>query len=85
MESRSELKEKLHALINDIEDEYVLNVLNEDIMPYVIVNRTKKIDEEEQLTSKQIKELEEAIKEAETGETIASDEFKKMTGRWRMK
>lgn len=77
MESRSELKEKLHALINVIEDEYVLNVLNEDIMPYVIENRTKKMDEDEELTPKQVKELEEAIKEAETGETITSDVLKR--------
>lgn len=85
MKSKSELKEKLHALIDGIDDEHVLNFLNEDIMPYVIENRTKKLDEEDKLTPEQEKELGEAIKEADRGDTITLDEFKKMTERWRTK
>ncbi len=85
MKSKSKLKEQLHTLIDGIDDEYVLTVLNEDIMPYVINNRTKKLDEEEELTPEQEKELEEAIREADRGETITYDEFKEQMNRWRTK
>ena len=85
MKSKSELKEQLHTLIDGIDDEHVLTVLNEDIMPYVIENRTKEKDEEDELTEEQEKELEEGIRQADAGETISWEEFKQMTERWRTK
>jgi hypothetical protein len=52
---KEELKQKLYKLIDSIEDEHVLNVLNEDVVPYVIENRTKeKVDDD--LTEEQSKE-----------------------------
>ena len=79
MKSKEELKKELHKLIDSIEDEHTLNVLNEDIMPYVIENRTKDMDEDD-LTEEQEKELDQAIKEAENGETVSYEEFKKQVG-----
>lgn len=81
MKSKEELKKELHKLIDSIEDEHTLNVLNEDIMPYVIENRTKDMDEDD-LTEEQEKELDQAIKEAENGETVSYEEFKKAISRW---
>ena len=48
MKSKEELKKVLHALIDSIEDEHILNVLNDEIVPYVIENRTKEKDDEGQ-------------------------------------
>ena len=89
--NQEELKKKLHELIDSIDDEHVLNVLNEDIMPYVIENRTKEADEEadeaeDNLTEEQLKELDEAIAEVDRGETISFEsfeEFKKNMEEWR--
>jgi PHD/YefM family antitoxin component YafN of YafNO toxin-antitoxin module len=82
--NQEELKKKLHELIDSIDDEHTLNVLNEDIVPYVIENRTKEADDiEDNLTAEQLKDLDEAIAEADRGETISFDEFKKNMEEWR--
>ena len=85
--NQEELKKKLHELIDSIEDEHILNVLNEDVVPYVIENRTKEADEEadaaeNNLTEEQLKQLEKAIKEADEGKTMSYEEFKKRMSRW---
>lgn len=81
MKSKEELKKELHQLIDSIDDEHILNVLNEDVVPYVIDNRTRELDEDD-LTEEQEKELEKAIKEADAGETVSFEEFKKTMSRW---
>ena len=82
--NQEELKKKLHELIDSIDDEHTLNVLNEDIVPYVIENRTKEADEaEDDPTDEELKELDEAIEEVERGETISFEEFKKNMDEWR--
>lgn len=79
-----ELKKKLHELIDNIDDEHTLSVLNDDVMPYVIENRTKEADNmEDDLTEDELKELDEAIEEADRGETISFEEFKKNMEEWR--
>ncbi len=83
MKSKEDLKKELHALIDTIDDEDILNVLNDDIVPYVIENRTKeKDDEEDDLTSDQEKELAEAIRQVDAGETMTFDEFKQKISGW---
>jgi hypothetical protein len=82
--NQEELKKKLHELIDSIDDEHTLSILNEDIVPYVIENRTKEKDEaDDDLTEEQLKELDEAIAEANRGETISYEEFKKNMEEWR--
>ncbi len=86
MKSKEELKKELHARIDSIEDEHILNVLNDDIVPYVIENRTKENDEEDDyLTEEQERELEEAIRQADAGETVTAEEYLNATARWRIK
>jgi Ca2+-binding EF-hand superfamily protein len=85
--NKEELKKKLHELIDSIDDEHTLSVLNEDIVPYVIENRTKEADEEadeaeDNLTEEQLQQLDEAIKEADEGKTISYEEFKRRMSRW---
>jgi predicted transcriptional regulator len=83
---QDELKKKLHELIDSIDDEHTLSVLNEDIVPYVIENRTKEADDiEDDLTEEQLKDLDESIAEADRGETISFEEFKKNMEEWRTK
>jgi PHD/YefM family antitoxin component YafN of YafNO toxin-antitoxin module len=82
--NQEELKKKLHELIDSIEDEHTLSVLHEDIVPYVIENRTKEADDiEDDLTEEQLKDLDESIAEADRGETISFEEFKKNMEEWR--
>jgi hypothetical protein len=84
MKSKQQIKEELHKLIDGIEDEHTLNVLNEDVVPYVIENRTKENDDEE-MSEEEEKELDEAIRQADAGETVTWEEFLKATERWRTK
>lgn len=81
--NQEELKKKLHELIDSIDDEHTLSVLHEDIVPYVIENRTKEADEEgDDLTEEQLKQLKEAIKEADEGKTMSHEEFKRRMSQW---
>jgi hypothetical protein len=85
--NQEELKKKLHELIDSIEDEHTLSVLHEDIVPYVIENRSKEADAEadeaeDNLTEEQLKQLEKAIKEADEGKTMSYEEFKKRMSQW---
>jgi PHD/YefM family antitoxin component YafN of YafNO toxin-antitoxin module len=81
---KEELKQKLYKLIDSIEDEHTLNVLHEDVVPYLIENKTKELDDaEDDLTEDQLKELDEAIAEADRGDTISYEDFKKNMDEWR--
>jgi PHD/YefM family antitoxin component YafN of YafNO toxin-antitoxin module len=85
--NQEELKKKLHELIDSIEDEHTLSVLHEDIVPYVIENRSKEADAEadeaeDNLTEEQLKQLEKAIKQADEGKTMSYEEFKKRMSQW---
>lgn len=83
MKSKKQLKKELHQLIDSIEDEHVLNVLNDDVVPFVIQSRIKETDAgEDDLTAEQEKELKKAMGEADRGETISFEEFKEQTEQW---
>jgi len=82
MKSKKKLRKQLHKLIDSIDDEHVLNVLSEDIIPYVIKNRSKKEGDEDDLTEEQEKELEEGFKEMESGEYATMADFRKAMSRW---
>ena len=84
MKSKQEIKDELHKLIDSIEDEDTLNVLNEDVVPYVIENKTMHAEEQE-LTAAQQRRLEEAIKQAEDGKVMPLDEFYSKMKEWRTK
>jgi hypothetical protein len=73
MKSKEEIKKELHKLIDGIEDEHTLNILNDDVVPYVIENKSMPADEE--LSPEQELKLQEAIKQADEGKVITLDEF----------
>ena len=86
MKSKEELKAELYKKIDSIEDEHTLNLLNDDIVPYAIENRTKDKDEaDDDLSDEQEKELDEAIRQADKGETVSWEEFLNSTQQWRTK
>ena len=84
MKSKEQLKIELHKLIDDIDDEELLTVLNEDILPSVIENHSKELSDEEQNDSpeEEISGIDAALKEADRGEPISLEEFKKMSEKW---
>ena len=83
MKTKEELKKELHSLIDSIQDEHLLNVLNDDILPYIIENRAGAQDaEEELLTDDQIKKLGEAILQADEGKVMDLNEFKRKMATW---
>lgn len=75
------MKEELHQLIESIDDKEVLNVLNEEVVPYVVQNRSSKLEADD-LTPQQQQELEDAIAEADREETISFEEFKASMDKW---
>lgn len=86
MKTKEELKKELHNLIDNIQDEHILHVLNDDIVPYIIENRTGVQDaEEDPLTDEQLKKLEEAIQQADEGKVMNLEEFKKKMASWHIK
>ncbi|HEX7844520.1 MAG TPA: hypothetical protein VF476_01900 [Chitinophagaceae bacterium] len=73
-----ELKAKIYKMLDSIEDETILNQLMEDVAFYA-----SKKDTIDKLTPEQLKELDKAITEADKGETISWNDFKKEMNEWR--
>ena len=74
------VKTKIYQLLEGIEDEGVLNQLMEDVAFYA----TKK-DIVDQLAPDQLKELDNAINEADNKETMPWNDFKKEMNEWKKK
>jgi hypothetical protein len=72
------VKSKIYQLVDSIGDENILQQVMEDVAFYA-----SKKNEMDLLTIEQRAELNEAIKEADAGETITWDEFKKDMDEWR--
>lgn len=72
------VKTKIYQLLDGIEDEAVLNQVMEDVAFYA----TKK-DIVDQLSPKQLKELDKDIDEADNKETITWGDFKKEMKEWK--
>ncbi len=85
MKTKQEIKNELHRLIDNIDDVHTLAVLNEDIIPLTIEARTQEEDEDEIVTPIQEAELSEAIRQANSGETVSWEDFLKATSRWHIK
>lgn len=73
----SDLKNQLHKLIEEIEDEEYLYLLKEDVAMYAGEKQAS-----DELTKEQLEELREALSEVDKGETISLEDFKKHTSEW---
>ncbi len=85
MKSKEELKKELHLLIDSIEDEETLNMLHEDLMPYVTELSANDEESEDELTPEQELRLNEAMRQADAGEVISIEEFYSRMARWHTK
>ena len=73
-----EVKSKIHKMIDSIEDENTLQMLMEDVAYYTGYN-----DVAEDLSQEQLKELDDAISEADKNETVDWNDFKKEMNEWK--
>ena len=73
-----EVQSKIYRLVDSIEDENVLQMVMEDVAYYA-----GKIDIIDDLDSDQLKELNEAVTEADNNETIDWNDFKKEMNEWK--
>lgn len=81
MKSSKEIKKELHEYIDEMEDEETLWMLREDMVEYL----KKGVKEDNELTKEQELQLEEAIRQADAGETISLEEFKNKMSTWHSK
>jgi hypothetical protein len=82
MKSKEELKKELHQLIDSIDDEETLNVLHDDVVPYLAKSKVDILDE---LSDEQQKDLLLSIEESERGDNYSKEEFLKILEQWRTK
>lgn len=83
MKTKEQLKKELHEYIDSITDEETLMMVHEDVAAYL--KKDAEIEEDEELTEEQEKQLEEAIRQADAGEFVSDEEYLKATARWRTK
>jgi hypothetical protein len=76
------LKKELTRLIDETNDEDLLSMVKEDMAFY---NTSKAADVTDNLSDKQLKELEALATEPDEKDTMTMDEFNKATDKWRTK
>ena len=78
--SKQDLKNELHKLIDDTEDELVLNMLKEDLVAYT--KDATGFDDLSDLSPEDRAELEELANEDPEKDTISLEEFKNNIAEW---
>ncbi|MEO8823996.1 MAG: hypothetical protein ABI366_10535 [Ginsengibacter sp.] len=81
MKSSKEIKKEIHEYIDNIEDEETLWMVHEEIVGYLKKDNSEK-EEEASLTEEQEKQLDEAIRQADAGEVMNFEEFKRRMSLW---
>jgi vacuolar-type H+-ATPase subunit H len=80
---KAELKRILHSMIESLTDKHVLYDLKENVFPYVIKYRTKKMDKaDDDLSEEQVMKLDETIRRPDTEEAMTLKEVKKSFKKW---
>jgi hypothetical protein len=84
MKATNTLKEQLHSLIDSIEDEQVLKVLNDDIVPFVINSHVEnKESPDDNLSPEEIAELDAAYKKMEAEDIATMTRFREAMSKYR--
>ena len=73
-----EIKSKIYQLVDSIKDENILQMVMEDVAYYASDK-----DVVDELTKEQLKELDEAVSEADKNETMDWNDFKKEMSEWK--
>lgn len=76
------LKKELTKLIDETNDEDLLSMVKEDIAYY---KTSRDVDVTDNLSAKQLKELEQLAAEPDEKDTMTLNEFNKATDKWRTK
>lgn len=79
---KKKLKEKLHQYIDNLEDEKTLLKLHEAALEFEKAGKKDNVDE---LTPKQLKQLDESIKQGDEGKDIPHEETMKRIAAWAFK
>ena len=80
---KKKVKEILHEMVDSLDNKYILYDLKENIFPYVIEYRSKKTDkDDDDLTEKQIKRLDEMISRPDDQKALTLNEVKKSFAKW---
>lgn len=82
MKTPEEMKRELHEYIDRIDDEKTLLMVHEEVSSYL---KDDTIKENDELTEEQEKQLEEAIRQADAGETMPWEDLKASLEEWRKK
>jgi len=85
MKSSEQLKKELHEYIDSIDDEETLWMVREEIVEYIKKENLLEEDDNNDLTEEQNKRLNEAIRQANAGEVMDLDEFKRRMSLWHTK
>ncbi len=80
MKTQEEIKRELHEYIDSINDKKTLMMVHEEVGSYLKHDIVKDDDE---LTEEQEKQLEEAIRQADAGDTMPWEELKASLEEWR--
>ncbi|MEO8111413.1 MAG: hypothetical protein ABI594_15320 [Ginsengibacter sp.] len=82
MKTPEEMKRELHEYIDRIDDEKTLLMVHEEVSSYL---KDDTIKENDELTEEQEKQLVEAIRQADAGETMPWEDLKASLEEWRKK
>lgn len=74
--NKEKLKEELHKLIDNIDDESILNIMKEDFAEYQ--TKEKQIDDLRYLSATDLAELEELSKESPEKNSVSFEEYQKI-------
>ena len=87
MKSKEVLKAALHQLINGIEDEELLALLCDEILPAIIENHAAPFTEDDAADSGEtaIPGLNEILAKPDTQDPVSSEEFRQMAEKWAAK
>lgn len=81
--SKQDLKNELHKLIDDTEDEQVLNMLKEDLVAYT--KDASAFDDLSDLSPEDRAELEELANEDPEKDAISEEAYQKHIAQWRIR
>ena len=85
MKTKAQLKAELNKLIDSIDDEELLNLLNDEIIPAIIENHSQPFSEDDENDSHEeqgIVGLNDALTQTNNLDPITPEEFKKLTEKW---
>ena len=82
MKTSKEIKRELHEYIDSINDEKTLMMVHEEISSYL---KNNIMNDNIELTEEEEKQLDEAIRQADAGETMPWERLKASLEEWRQK